>query len=272
MNSPDLAARNVSHQYDAQDREIKTVNTDNTYRTTLYRLWNVTFTDENGHSRIQSKDAFDRITDVYELNGGETYRTRYKYDGLDDLINITDNVGNIFRFEYDNLKRMTGLRDPDLGNWTYGFDASNNMVNQTDARGKLIKFEYDILNRMTKKDYPTDTDVVMTYDTGKIGTLFQADSPAGTVKYEYDSRLRQAAENFTRGSTLYWIRQSYDDLDRVVNKSFSSGETLSYTFNSGGMLESIPGYVSSLDYSALRKVADRTYDSGLAAILAFFGF
>jgi len=68
-SSPDLSARNVSHQYDAQDREIKTVNTDNTYKTILYRLWNVTFTDENGHSRIQSKDAFDRITDVYELNG-----------------------------------------------------------------------------------------------------------------------------------------------------------------------------------------------------------
>jgi len=140
--------------------------------------------------------------------------------------------------EYDSLKRMTGLRDPDLGNWTYRFDASNNLVNQTDARGKLIKFEYDLLNRPTKKDYPSDTDTTFTYDTGKIGTLYQADSASGTVKYEYDSRLRQTAENYTRGSTLYWIRQSYDDMDRVVNKSFSSGETLSYTFNSGGMLGS----------------------------------
>jgi len=144
------------------------------------------------------------------------------------------------------------------------------MVNQTDARGKIIQFEYDLLNRPTKKDYPSDTDITFTYDTGKIGTLYQADSPAGTVKYEYDSRLRQTAENFTRGSTLYWTRQSYDDMDRVANKSFSSGEVLRYTFNAGGMLESIPGYVSSLDYSALGKVADRTYDSGLAAILAFF--
>ena len=59
----------------------------------------MTFTDENGHSRVQSKDAFGRISDVYEINGAETYRTRYGYDGLDNLLNITDNVGNIFRFD-----------------------------------------------------------------------------------------------------------------------------------------------------------------------------
>jgi len=163
---------------------------------------------------------------------------------------------------------MTDFRGTGLGNWTYGFDASSNTVNQTDARGKLIKFEYDLLNRPTKKDYPSDTDVVMTYDTGKIGTLFRAESAAGTFEYEYDSRLRQVGENFTRGGTLYWIKQAYDDMDRVVNKSFSSGETLAYTFNSGGMLESVPGYVSSLDYSALGKVANRTYGNGLVSELA----
>jgi len=54
-----------------------------------------------------------------------------------------------------------------------------------------------------------------------------------------------------------------------VNKSFSSGNTLQYTFNAGGMLESVPGYVSSLDYSALGKVANRTYDNGLVSKLAY---
>jgi len=82
FSQPDVSVRNISHVYDALDRETKTVNTDNTFKTAAYRLWNVTFTDENGHSRIQSKDAFDRITDVYELNGGETYRTRYSRNSI----------------------------------------------------------------------------------------------------------------------------------------------------------------------------------------------
>jgi YD repeat-containing protein len=56
-------------------------------------------------------------------------------------VNITDNEGNIFRFEFDSLKRQTGLRDPDLGNWTYGFDAAGNMVNQTDAREIMVLSE-----------------------------------------------------------------------------------------------------------------------------------
>jgi len=92
--------------------------------------------------------------------------------------------------EYDSLKRMTGLRNPDLGNWTYRFDASGNLVNQTDARGKLIKFEYDLLNRLTKKDFPSDTDVVMTYDTGKIGVLSQADSAAGNLMFSLEVFFR----------------------------------------------------------------------------------
>jgi len=165
---------------------------------------------------------------------------------------------------------MTDFRGTGLGNWTYGFDASNNMVNQTDARGKLTKFEYDLLNRPTKKDFQSDVDVTLTYDIGKIGILFQANGSAVAVKYEYDRRLRQTAENYTRSGSLYWIRQSYDNLDRVVNKSFSSGNTLQYTFNSGGMLESIPGYVRSLDYTALGKVANRTYNNSLTSKLAYF--
>jgi RHS repeat-associated protein len=217
----------------------------------------------------QAKDGFDRITDVYEVNGAETYRTRYKYDAIDDLVNITDNVGNVFRFEYDSLKRMIGLRDPDLGNWTYDYDASGNMVEQIDARGVEVDFEYDLLNRLTLKDYLADTDVVLTYDVDKVGVLSQADSPAGTVKYAYDNRLRQTAQNYTYGGVTYWIRQAFDALDRVMNVTQSNGEVLTYTYNSGGMLDSIPGYVSNLDYTALGKVANRTYDNGLVSKLSY---
>ena len=66
------------------------------------------------------------------------------------------------------------------------------------------------------------------------------------------------------------MRQSYDSMDRVVNKTFSSGNTLQYTFNGGGMLESVPGYIRSLDYTALGKVANRTNGNGLTSKLAYY--
>jgi len=130
---------------------------------------------------------------------------------------------------------MTGLRDPDLGNWTYGFDSMGNMLNQTDAKAVITRFTYDGLNRLTQKTYPTDTGITLTYDTGKVGTLSQADSPAGTVKYGYDSRLRLVAENHSIGSNTWSISHAYDTLDRGVNKTFSSGGPITYVYTSGYM-------------------------------------
>ena len=169
----------------------------------------------------------------------------------------------------NNLGRMTGLRDPDLGNWSYSFDGVGNMVNQSDARGEVINFAYDGLNRLTRKDFESDADVVYTYDIGKVGTLFEANSSSGSSRFAYDNRLRLVSENYTGGSGSRSISYGFDALDRVVNTSFSSGEELTYTFNAGGMLDSIPGYVSGLDYTALGKVSNRTYDNGLVSELSY---
>jgi RHS repeat-associated protein len=269
-SQPDYSVRNISHVYDAVGREIRAYNPEGTNRTTTYNQWNITYTDENGHNISHTKDAYGRIAAVYEYNGGIPFKTVYGYDGLDELVNITDNEGNIFRFEFDSLGRMTGLRDPDLGNWSYGFDAVGEMVNQTDARGVKITFEYDGLGRLTRKDYSSDVDTVLTYDQGKVGVLSVANSSAGIVRYDYDSRLRLTSENFSRGLSSWRIQHSYDALDREVNLTQSNGEVLSYTYNGGGMLDSIPSYITGLDYSALGKVSNRTYANGLVSLLDYY--
>jgi YD repeat-containing protein len=66
------------------------------------------------------------------------------------------------------------------------------------------------------------------------------------------------------------VRQAFDGMNRVVNKSFSSGDVLAYAFNGGGMLDSIPGYISNLDYTALGKVANRTYNNSLVSKLDYY--
>ncbi|MDD5111665.1 MAG: toxin TcdB middle/N-terminal domain-containing protein, partial [Candidatus Altiarchaeota archaeon] len=127
-SNPDSAVLNVSTFYDPLGRMVSVRNTDGTYRNTSYDHWVNTVTDENAHFKVFYYDAFEQIIKVEEHNGNEVYNTTYGYNTRDDLVNITDNLNNTFRFEYDSLDRMTGLRDPDLGNWTYAYDAAGNLV------------------------------------------------------------------------------------------------------------------------------------------------
>jgi len=269
-STPDLTVRNITYVYDVLNRRTQTINTDETTISVAYTPWTAVVTDENGHDKSLERDAHNRIIQVLEYNKGATYTTDYKYSARGELVNITDNQGNVFKFTYDTLGRKTGLDDPDLGVWSYSYDLSGNLVNQTDANSNFIQFEYDNLNRLSKKDFNSDTDVVMAYDISVVGTLSEANSTAGSIDYTHDQRLRITQESWDRSGTTWSIVIAYDSMDRIVNKTFSNGEFLEYNFNSMGTLDSITDYVSNIDYTALGKISNRTYANSQVSKLDYY--
>jgi len=44
---------------------------------------------------------------------------------------------------YDGFGLKTGMKDPDMGVWTYGYDPEGNLSTQTDAKGQTVWFGYD---------------------------------------------------------------------------------------------------------------------------------
>ena len=97
------------------------------------------------------------------MDVNETYETTYDYDTNDNLIKITDDLGNEFEFEYDSLNRKILMDDPDLGRWNYSYDTNGNLVSQTDARNKTITLSYDALNRITVKN-SSDVNISFFYE------------------------------------------------------------------------------------------------------------
>jgi hypothetical protein len=134
---------------------------------------------------------------------------------------------------------------------------------------------YDKLNRMTRKYSSLNiTNITFVYDLQYNGTLSNITLqekyflPA-YYKYTYDNRLRIVWENLSvqikqSGSNREWINTSvnYDSQDRILNM-YLPNQTLSYSYNQIGKLNSIRGFLSSINYNSYGKMINKTYNNGL---------
>jgi len=243
--------------YDALDRPLSLINTDNSMKKFAYDRWTTSSYDENNHRTDAATDAYGRIITVKEYNGTSTFTTNYEYNGQDILIKITDNQGNIFNFTYDSLGRMILMVDPDMGTWKYSYDKAGNLISQVDNRGVKITFAYDSLNRIKNKT-EGETSTLYSYDLVK-GTLSKIEYDFGYTQYEYDQRLRISKEKTVLfGKT--WISEcTYDSADRIKTYKKPDGRTYAYVYNLQGQLESISGIIENINYNPLNKVTFKDF-------------
>jgi len=260
-------SRFTRYIHDPVGRITRIFNPDNTCREMVYDHWKLTVTDENGHSKDYYMDAYNRILKVEEHNEN-TYTTTYEYNARDDLIEITDNDGNEFRFQYDSLSRKTEMTDPDMGVWRYSYDKADNLKSQTDNRGRMIGFYYDALNRITKIDYPSDSDVTYSYDKddyddGVYGTLTEVTDSTASIRYYYDQRLRKTREIKTIGEQSWTAEWTHDSADRVKTRKYPSSNAYHYDYNAQGELDNITDVINDIDYNALNKITGKDYGNGV---------
>src|SRR5690242_1732143 len=100
-----------------------------------------------------------------------------------------------------------------MGTWHYTYDGVGNLINQTDNRTITTTRTYDELNRITKLHYPTDVDILYTYDTNTIGMLTNKTDHLGTASYVYDQRLRKTQESRTIDGSTWSTGYTYDSAD-----------------------------------------------------------
>ena len=264
--TPNTAAPATRYEYDGLDRPVRITNPDGSQVNRQFYLWKVTETDEKGHAKVYDFDAFQRLIQVQEKNAGATYTTRYTYDSVGQLTDVTDHLGNNTQIQYDLLGRKTWMGDPDLGQWEYSYDRVGNLVAQTDARGVTTQFQYDPLNRQTLIDYPNDSDVQLRYDLTTIGTLSEVVDALGRTNFSYDARLRKTVETRRMDGREWTTQWTYDALDRVTGETRirpGGGTVVSYEYNAQGALDAIPGVVSNLDYNANGQVTSKVLANGL---------
>ena len=189
-------------------------------------------------------------------------------------MSVTDGNGNTTNYVLDDKGRVYQEISPDTGTTTYQYDPTGNVIAKTDARGITVSYSYDAVNRLTLVDFPTDTDIVYTYDTctnGK-GRLCQVVDQAGTTSYSYSPRGELVQEDKLILGVNYTTGYQYDDNGNLEVLTYPSGRTVTYVYDnadqvttvlttpSGGAQQSV---ASSISYMPFGSLASMTHGNGL---------
>ena len=264
----------TSYTYDPLQRVLSATNAVGTTANT-YDDWELTITDANDKTKDLYKDAYDNLVQVDEHNGENTYTTEYEWNGLANLIKITDSQDNIRNFTYDGLgRRLTAedLHDPDdeyFGTWTYTYDDAGNLITRLDPKNQTVNWTYDDLNRVLTENYTgqSGTEITYVYDTGTdgIGRLSEAVNADADTTYTYNALGGVKTEAKEINSVEYDTEYAYDRQGNQTLITYPNGAQVKYLYNTAGLLESVQqkqsgeenfsDLISNYDYSPLEQVS-----------------
>jgi RHS repeat-associated protein len=202
------------------------------------------------------------------------------YDGRDNLVGVTDPLGNTTRYTWDGLDNQVRLDSPDTGISDYEYDAAGNRTAAIDARGIRVEYSYDPLNRLTDVSYPDSTlDVSYSYDAGTNGKgrLTGMSDAVGTVDYSYDARGNLSSEIRSIGAVQYITSYAYNSADRLTRITYPSGMVIDYTLDAAGRIVTLDKTVeavtealaSNIQYEPFGPVSTFTYGNGLVYSATF---
>jgi len=234
--------------YDAMGR-IKTIANAVGTTSNVYDDWQLTVTDAEGSIKDLYKDARGNLVRVDEHNGTSTYTTLYEWNDIGNLTKITDAVGNVRNFTYDNLGRRTyasdlhTVTDAEFSSSTFAYDETGNVTTMIDGKGQTVEYTYDTLNRLISENFAgqSGVEIVYAYDTCTygIGKLCFATTSSSVLSNNYDALGRIANELDTIASTTF---QTYYEYDRRGNQTVvvnPGGARTEYFYNDGSLVEHI---------------------------------
>lgn len=278
------AALYANYAYDALQR-IATIGNAVGTTTNVYANWKITTTDPNGNTKDTYDDAYGNLIQVGEHNGTSTYTTTYAYDGLKDLLNLTDANGNVRSFVYDGLGREVSSTDlhastsSNYGTWNYTYDDAGNLTSRVDPKNQIVNYTYDAINRALTEDYTgqSGTEVKYVYDSctngvGRLCSVSSTDGVALTTK-SYDPLGNLASETKKINGTNYTTAYTYDRQGNVLTITNPDSSVIQYTYGSAGLVTSVQEkesggsfsyLVSSLDYSPMDKVVTQVDANGVS--------
>ena len=231
-------------------------------------------TDANGVLSIRYQNVRDLVTGVKQFNriagGTQELWTSYGYDALKQLVQITDDRGNVTRIGWDNLGRKVFLDSPDEGRIEDTYDLASNRIARTtanlraEARQITYGYEFTRLVSVLYPDFPGN-DVTYTYGppgapanrAGRVATV--SDQSGSRVKSygklgELTSEVRTIASATPSGPEIYETDYTYDTFNRLQRLVYPDGEVLTFSYDSGGRIRAASGKKASYDYPYVRRM------------------
>jgi RHS repeat-associated protein len=238
-----------------------------------------TATDPKGYVRRTFTDVRDLVTGVQELHNGQPVWTSYRYDPMEQLVEVADDRNNVTTTSYDNLGRRTAVTNPDTGRTETQFDLSGyptaRITANLRAENERVSYRYDF-HRLTGVTYPNFPGNNVTYTYGAPGAtenragrviLVTDESGANERFYgklgEIVRETRSIASDTGPEPEVYTTSYTYDTFGRLQSMVYPDGEVLTYAYDSGGLVRAASGvkgpqsypYVNRLEYDKFARRA-----------------
>lgn len=243
--------------YDALGRQ--SMITDELGNVTLYaynplgQLISTTFPDHQAgvQERIQLL-TYTKYGQVETQTGAGGYPVKFAYDLAGNRLTQADakggdfTTGSVTTWAFDSRNRPTIKTYADSKTEIYSYDVNGQLASKTDGKGQQINFEYAAdRNLQTKIDYPSDTDVVLTYDKARRRTTMT--DATGLTEWTYDALGR--LDIYKQHSVNRLIQYSYD----------TGGRATAMKVRLVGEAEGAAGeWVTDYAYDAAGRFADLT--------------
>lgn len=191
----DQVGSSTNFEYDKRGF-LETV-TDPLMKVTTYTPDNVgrvlTATDRNNRTTVFSYTPTGKPDTV---TYADNTTVRFVYDQLDNMREMWDSTG-VTRYFYDRVNRLDNVTGPTGFIVKYVYDEAGNLTELTYPGGKKVKYDYDALNRMktVRIDWLSQT-ATYNYVDGEAGLLDNAVQFNGIVTtFDYDEAHRLTGMN-----------------------------------------------------------------------------
>lgn len=277
------SVRPTRTSYDILDRATRTGLPDGTFTTSSYgfgpdrsgttRAVQMD-TNANGVAKSTFRDARNQITSVRQVNtdshgNQQVIWTSYQYDPLGEQTKVIDDHGNTTTTTYDNLGRRTVVASPDSGRTETVYDLSGNSIQKITAslaaQHLAVNYDYQF-NRLVAIRYPvfTGNDVTYIYGAPRAANngadrIIEIHDASGVTKREYgplgevtkETRIIPVGGDDVR---TYTTQYQYDTWNRLQRLTYPDGEVLTYTYDSGGQVNTATGAKGKFTYGYLTRL------------------
>jgi RHS repeat-associated protein len=270
----------TANVYDALDRVTEQTLPDGSVQTTEYAVSDsgeriTTVTDPEGNRSVQYADPVENITETEreDKTGKELTKASYVYDEMGQMTEAYDAQKNAVTAVYNMLGQKTSLESKDTGKTNWYYDDYGRMLREDNpvlrGKGEQIKYAYDSFNRLIKTDFPESTDIVQEYgasgaEGNGAGKVVSRTDESGTVTYEYGKlgEMTQETRSIVRAggydSVTAVTGYESDYLGRMQHVAYPDGETVTYTYDTGGNVQTVTGVKEG--YDDFNYVKDIGYD------------
>ena len=235
-----------------------------------------------GNTSYTFADEKGRVTSTAQTDGSTYLNTKYGYNNLGELLNVTDAEDKVTKYQYDNFGQKKFVIHPDNGSTVFDYyqtgqlktTANQNLQNNSQA----VEYFYEF-NRLRKVGYPSH---VVNYDYGDIndtdhakGRLKAVRDLTGARHFKYGA-LGEVVEDkrvlVSQTGTLQTMNTSrYDSWGRILEQTYPDGEHLLYSYNSAGQLINISNadqevYLDKVKYNFFGQPTEIKYGNEVVTV------